>query len=306
MKRIVLMIILWTLLETVLACDVCGGGSSSAYNGYIPRFGRSQWTLGYEHRSLKDASFRNETVDFQFTQSDLGWRFFSKKNLYFNATLPFKSLLVMRDQEVNTYNGLGDLRLAVHYAWKPKSWEGIWMPLMMVGTAWKSATGKYMVRDFTKQMMPLYLQNGTGANALQWMGYGQVANEKMGLWFNGWSQMSGVNEMQEQWGRRNYFQAGFFAHTQYFSFLKRSNQIWVNFSWLAENSQGLKSYQQWIADTQSKTQSFVTQLDWYFGDWVLTTYLGQNVMSVSETKIPISKMRMGINLVFVIPDRASE
>jgi hypothetical protein len=289
-----------------IACDVCGGGNSSAFNGYIPQFGKSQITLGYDQRRMANVIYRNESVAFSIQQWDLGWRYFSKKNLYFNATLPIKRFQLERAQSTQQVNGIGDLRLAINYIWRGKNMDRSWKPLLLGGITWKSTTGKYMVRDFSKQMMPLYLQNGTGANALQLSVYGQWANRHMGIWFNGFEQFNGINEMQEQWGEKKYFQMGFFAHTNYFSFLKKSNQWWMNFSFVREENKAMKSYQIPIDGTAGNVYFFTTQLDWYVGDWVFTAYASQAFSGWDNTNIPISKSRMGMNIVFIIPKKMSE
>jgi hypothetical protein len=293
-----IMVFLAMSMNAVCACDACGGGSSGAWNGWIPQFGKSQFQLRNEWRHNLGIGMGSYKADQYFFQSDLSFRYFSSEKWMFQATVPTRRTKIQYADSSLTWSGIGDVRWGVNRVLLKTKSEGMWNGLLLAGVQWQMPTGKYMRRDEGKMMLPLYLQNGSGAQSVLLQYYALLSNSTMGFWSSGGYQAYGENELRSQWGNRWQSQWGIFSHTKKFNAFRDVGQVWGMLTGQYEQNLALREFNASVKNTAAYAISIQAQCDVYWKTGVLG-FFGTKVLSVSDQlAVPISGWRFGTSLTW--------
>jgi hypothetical protein len=119
MKRLIILILtLFTLGTSSLACSVCGCGVGNYHYGILPQFRKNFVGIRYRHSSyistLDDShadAFSYET----FQTAELWGRFYPTKKLQAFVFVPYNFNERTEGTTVNTLKGLGDIVISANY-----------------------------------------------------------------------------------------------------------------------------------------------------------------------------------------------
>jgi hypothetical protein len=299
-KSIVLIVAFLAHSFSILGCDVCGGGSSGIWNGWIPQFGKSQFQWRSEFRNQNNIMLNGLSTDQNFIQSDFNFKYFANEKWMLQMTIPFKSTVVDYSHSNLKWIGLGDVRIgASRVLWKSSN-NAKWNALLLSGIQWQLPTGKFMLRDNMKMMLPFYLQNGSGAHSVIGQYYFLISKAKWGFWSSGGYQKFAKNELHTQWGDRWLSQLGAFSHSEKFNMLNRVGQFWGLVSFQYDNSAALKEFEVSQNQTQAAAWTVQGQTDVYWNQYVLTFSGTHLISTTSDSNYPMSKWKwaVGITKVF--------
>ncbi len=287
-------------IHSSLACDACGGGSSGAWNGWIPQFGKSQFQLRNEWRRNLGVGIGSLMTDQYFFQTDMTMRYFVSEKWMLQATVPMRRTVLQYGDSTLKWIGMGDFRLGLNRILFRTNEDAVWKGMLLAGLQWQMPTGKFMRRDGEKIMLPLYLQNGTGAQSILAQYYALLSNSSIGFWSSGGFQAFGENELHAQWGNRWQSQLGVFSHTSKFNAFGDVGQIWGMFSTQYEQNMALREFNASVKNTAAYAISIQAQCDVYWKKGVLS-FFGTKVLRVSDQlAIPISGWRVGTSLTLAI------
>ncbi len=296
MRTILLFLVLTSLTSSIWGCDVCGGGSSGAWNGWIPQFGKTQIQIRNEWRNNKGILLNKKITDQYFYQADLNFRYFHSSKWMLQMSMPMRQTSIQYQDSSWNWIGLGDLRWGINRVLLQTNSEHSWNAMILLGAQWQMPTGKYMRRDAAKMILPLYLQNGSGAHSVLMQYYALLSHKSIGFWSSGGVQSFAKNELHQQWGNKWQTQAGLFGHTAKFNFLKDVGQLWGMVSVQYEKNTALREFEIPIRNTAASAWSAQAQCDVYWKNGVLS-FFGTKLLNVSdELAIPISGFRLGTAL----------
>jgi hypothetical protein len=160
------------LINTAMACSICGCASGANYNGILPQYRKNIIALRNRYRSFdqfqvqRDGSKLKSSYEYQTV--DLWGRIYLKDRLQFFYTVPFTvNTLTEESSAKSTLHGIGDITLQLNYNLINTTFDTSRVHKVhhniLVGGGVKLPTGKYQQRNKDDLMYATNFQAGSGA-----------------------------------------------------------------------------------------------------------------------------------------------
>ncbi len=179
MKKIIIAFTLLIIQNFAIACDVCGGATTFNSIGLLPQYKLHLIGMRYQSTWLQSKSSiqdHNQSLEIIYRNQPF-------KRLLFSAHLPlsFKSR-IQNNQRLQT-QGISDMRFNGQYMVinTLDSSQYKFKNSLLLGLGAQLPTGKFMLRAEDKTLLPLGLQNGTGAWAFPLSAVHTMVKGKWGI-----------------------------------------------------------------------------------------------------------------------------
>ncbi len=220
MKKLILLLILFTNISLSEACDICGCGVGGYYLGIMPQFHSN--FIGLRYRAFSFDSHLGHSHEGLFSSkeyfqsTELWARYYPTQRLQILAFVPYHFNRQETDNKNLYISGLGDISILTSYqliAPKADTVKRLFRHNLWVGTGIKTNTGRYNYNenDATQVANPNF-QLGTGSwDLLLNMTY-TLRYKKIGLNIDANYKINTANEHKYRFGNRvSGTLAGFFV-----------------------------------------------------------------------------------------------
>lgn len=320
MRKIVSLIVLITISNSLLSCDICGCGAGGSFMGIIPQFGKTQ--LGFRSNfrtfqhpnTLLNLNGNSRVLRDENFQTDLSLRLFKKERIQYFFQVPLKVNTRYETMRTTTLRGVGDIQVGATYTLiqQQDSMSVKFKNLLAIGGGFSLPTGKYMQRDETKVIMPALFQLGSGAFQYYANLYYSVRYKRWGATLNGQYNYAEQNEMKYQFGER-YQTAVSLFYKKDFKWKRRSKDsdpvfventktisILPSLGWSMEHSAQDREYELIKPYTGGTQYLLQGAIDIYFKKIAINLFLQQSYFNDIPTVQPENKMRLGGGITWVI------
>jgi hypothetical protein len=200
----------------LFGCDVCGGGSLNTNSnlGYINTLQKPFLMFSHQRMNFQSTFFEDFILD-KISISQLQYNWIPQNNVILSASANIKSLsrTISGPSQGNfSYVELGDVQFNSNF----KIYDNrdsvfqLHKHLCYFGTSIKLPSGKYQIRDHTKQIIPLNQQPGNGAYGISFSTFYAYKNPKFGVNVNSKVTFFTENELNYKNGSQYTFSLGIF------------------------------------------------------------------------------------------------
>jgi hypothetical protein len=168
MKKIIVIIILFTTVSNASACDVCGCSLGGNYFGLMPHFNKNfigvRWSQAqfYAHMNHHSEYFQDEYSHDTYHKLEVWGRINISSRLQLFAFIPYSYNNMNGSLQKVNASGMGDVTIIGNYKLFNTAEDSNWKQMMTVGGGIKLPTGRIDQTDRGKLVNPNF-QLGTGS-----------------------------------------------------------------------------------------------------------------------------------------------
>lgn len=226
----------FTVLQSLSACDVCGGGGGLS-GGILPRIDRpflgmvmNSSMLSYDTEGFQLGQ-NGQLVQDRIFSTNMVARVHTNYRTQLLISVPYLINTRAEQEFESTTRGVGDINVQVQYhVIDPINQLGKeWVTTMLAGAGIVLPTGKYQQRDGRRQLLPNFIQVGSGAFAFQGHFNTVLSRKGSGFHFESFYNYQLENELFYRRGHQSRIGLNYFKRINVFSNLDIFPTIGVNF-----------------------------------------------------------------------------